>query len=172
MKNHVKDKHLQWNAVAKYQLTILPESIATITAVSQGAPNEGTMYLEGVGLKWGSDSFIQVPDGLVELDTDNCFQVKIANTTNWRIIFWPRELLGRLSKADTSLKTAASMMPQELRAFKSNASHLATLVSKLDALDKANTVTRLAPDGQAQQYSTVRFSGSWGDRYGASGLGS
>jgi hypothetical protein len=42
------------------------------------------------------------------------------------------------------------MMPQELRAFESKASHLATLVSKLDALDKADTVTRLAPAGQAQ----------------------
>jgi hypothetical protein len=50
-KDHAKDKHFQWNAVAKYQLTVLPESIATITAVSQGAPDEGAMYLEGVGLK-------------------------------------------------------------------------------------------------------------------------
>jgi hypothetical protein len=50
-KDHEKDKCSQWNAVTKYQLTILPESIATIMAVSQGAPDEGAMYLEGVGLK-------------------------------------------------------------------------------------------------------------------------
>jgi hypothetical protein len=42
---------LQWNTVAKYQLTILPQSIATIMAVSRGAPDEGIMYFEGVGLK-------------------------------------------------------------------------------------------------------------------------
>jgi hypothetical protein len=51
MKDHAKDKHFQWNAVTKYQLTILPESIATIMVVSQGAPDKGAMYLEGVGLK-------------------------------------------------------------------------------------------------------------------------
>jgi hypothetical protein len=85
-KNHAKDKHLQWNTVAKYQLTILPQSIATIMAVSRGAPDEGIMYFEGVSLKRGSDSFIQVPDGLIELDADDCFQVKIANTTNQCII--------------------------------------------------------------------------------------
>ena len=39
------------------------------------------MYLEGIGLKRGSDSFAQVPDGLINLDADDCFQVKIANTT-------------------------------------------------------------------------------------------
>jgi hypothetical protein len=51
MKDPVKDKQIRWNAVAKYQLTIQLELIATIMVVSQGALNEGAMYLEGVGLE-------------------------------------------------------------------------------------------------------------------------
>ena len=76
-----KEKRIRWNAVARHQLMILLESIATITAVSQGAPAKGAMYLEGISLKRGSDSMIQAPDGLVDLDSNDCFQVKIANTT-------------------------------------------------------------------------------------------
>jgi hypothetical protein len=76
-KSPVKENRIQWNAVVKHQLTIQLESIATITAVSRGAPSEGTLYLKGIGLKRGSDSFIQVPDGLVDLDANDCFRVKI-----------------------------------------------------------------------------------------------
>ena len=81
-----REKCSQWNAIAKYQLTIQLESIATITAVSKGAPNTGAMYLEGISLKQGLDSFIQAPNGLVNLDSDDSFQIKIANTTNRHII--------------------------------------------------------------------------------------
>ena len=79
-----KKKHSQWNAIAKQQLMILPESIATITAVSQGAPSKDAMYLEGISLKWGSNSFVQVPNRLVDLhvDTSDCFQVK---SLTWRL---------------------------------------------------------------------------------------
>jgi hypothetical protein len=113
------------------------------------------MYLEGVGLKQGSDSFIQVLDGLVDLDADDCFQVKIANTTNWHIIVWSRELLGQLFKANTTLKAAASLMMQELQVFKTKASHLATLISRLDTLKSSDTATRQVPDNQAWQLSTM-----------------
>ena len=57
-KKPAEDKRSQWNAVAKEQLTIQPESIASIAVVSRGAPSDTTMYLEGIGLKRGSDSFI------------------------------------------------------------------------------------------------------------------
>jgi hypothetical protein len=50
-KSSSKKKRIQWNAIAKQQLTILPESIATITAVSRGAPSKEAMYLEGISLK-------------------------------------------------------------------------------------------------------------------------
>ena len=86
MKGPSEGKRTQWNAISKYQLMILPESIATITAISRGAPHKGAMYLEGIGLKRGSDSFAQVLDGLIDLDVDDCFQVKIANTTTPCII--------------------------------------------------------------------------------------
>jgi hypothetical protein len=110
-KSPSEGKHSQWNAILKYQLTIQPESIATITAVSRGAPHKGAMYLEGIGLKRGSDSFAQVPDGLVGLDANECFQVKIANTTTRRIIVRSGELLGHLYKADNTLKAATDMTP-------------------------------------------------------------
>ena len=69
------------------------------------------MYLEGIHLKRGSDSFTQVPDGLIDLDADDCFQVKIANTTTRHIIVRPGELLGHLYKADRTLKAATDLMP-------------------------------------------------------------
>lgn len=94
------------------------------------------MYLEGVGLKRGSDSLIQVPDRLVDLDSNDCFQVKIANTTKWRIVVRSGELLGHLFKADQTLKAAMDMMAPELQAFTRKASHLATLIMKLDSTAK------------------------------------
>jgi len=80
-KKPVENKRSQWNVVAKEQFMIMPESIATITVVSRGAPDSESMYLKGVGLKRGSDSFMQIPDGLVNLNSEGCCQVKIANTT-------------------------------------------------------------------------------------------
>jgi hypothetical protein len=120
-KRPAKDKRTQWNVVAKQQMIIQPESIATITAVSRGAPEDATMYLEGIGLKRGSDSFIQVPDGLVDLDTDGCFQVKIANTTTRQIIVRSGELLGHIYRANQTLKTAADMTKQEIDEFTARA---------------------------------------------------
>jgi hypothetical protein len=123
----------QWNAVAKEQLSIQPESIATITVVSRGAPDKEALYLEGIGLKRGSDSFIQVPDGLVHLDSKDCFQVKIANTTKRRIIVRSGELVGHLFKASKTLKAAKNMSEQEIEAFSKRASYLATLIPKLSS---------------------------------------
>ena len=51
VKRPSREKCSQWNVIMKYQLTIQPELIATITAVSKGAPNTGAMYLEGISLK-------------------------------------------------------------------------------------------------------------------------
>ena len=50
-KKPVENKRSQWNVVAKEQFMIMPESIATITVVSRGAPDGESMYLKGVGLK-------------------------------------------------------------------------------------------------------------------------
>ena len=92
------------------------------------------MYLEGKGLKRGLDSFIQVPDGLINLDSEGRFQVKIANTTKRRIIVRSGELLGHLYKASQTLKAAADLSEHEVEAFSKRASYLATLIPKLDSL--------------------------------------
>jgi hypothetical protein len=131
-KSSSKEKRVRWNAIAKQQLTICPELIATITVVSQGAPSEEAMYLEGIALKRGSDSFVQVPDGLINLDANDSFQVKIANTTSRRIIVRSGELLGHLYKACDTLKAVADTLPPEIRAFEARASHLANLANKLN----------------------------------------
>ena len=70
----------QWNAVAKSELLIQPESIAMVTATSRNAPQKEGLFLEGIALKRGSDAFTQVPDGIVIIRDDDSFQVKIANT--------------------------------------------------------------------------------------------
>jgi hypothetical protein len=124
--------------VAKYQLTLQPESIATISAVSLGAPYEEDMYLEGIGLMRGSDSFIQVPNGIVRPDVDGCFHVKIANTTSRRIIVRSGELIGHLFRADKALKAASDLSAAELSVFARKASLLASLVPDLDRLTKGS----------------------------------
>lgn len=118
-KKPIETKCSQWNVVAKEQVVIMPESIATITAVSRGAPNSESMYLEGIGLKRGSDSFVQVPDGLVNLDSEGCFQVKIVNTTKRRIIVRSGELVGRIYRVNKALKATTDMSKQELDEFSS-----------------------------------------------------
>ena len=72
----------QWNVVAKSELLIQPESIATVTATLRNAPKKEGLFLEGIALKRGSDAFTQVPDGIVIIRDDDSFQVKIANTSN------------------------------------------------------------------------------------------
>jgi hypothetical protein len=127
-----EEKHTQWNASAFRQLTILPESIASITAIARGAPENKALYLEGISLKRGSDSFIQVPNSLVTLEKDGSFQVKIANTTSQKIIVRAGELLGLLFKADEALKAATNLTEQELQVFATKATTLATLIPKLE----------------------------------------
>ena len=81
-----KSLHSQWNAVAKSELLIRPESIATVTATSRNALKKEGLFLEGIALKRGSDAFTQVPDGIVIIRDDDSFQVKIANTTNRNLV--------------------------------------------------------------------------------------
>ena len=50
-----KSLRSQWNAVAKSELLIRPESIATVTATSRNAPKKEGLFLEGIALKRGSD---------------------------------------------------------------------------------------------------------------------
>jgi hypothetical protein len=52
------------------------------------------------------------------------------------------------------LKAAASLTTQELWEFETKMSHLAALISQLDALESSDAATRPAPDDQVQQLST------------------
>jgi len=138
-------KRTQWNASALRQLTILPEAIATLTAVARGAPEKKALYLEGISLKRGSDVFVQVPNSLVKPEASGQFQVKIANTTNRKIIVRAGELLGHLHKAEEALKTAADLTEQELETFSAKAAKLAMLIPKLNTHYEAATATQIQP---------------------------
>ena len=122
---------MQWNAVARDELLIGPESIATITAISHRAPQEESLYLEGI--VQGSDAFTQVPNGVITMNDECCFQVKIANTTNQSLIVRAGELVGRLYKAEEILKACKGMTSQELNEFVKQAICLATLVPRMDS---------------------------------------
>jgi hypothetical protein len=115
------------------------------------------MYLKGISLKRGSDSFVQVPDRLVDLDTNDCFQVKIANTTSRRIIVRSGELLGRLYKASDSLKAVADATPLEIKTFEAKASHLANLANKLDPRNLPIETTSLASETTSSHVLTREF---------------
>ena len=75
----------EWKAIAKQDVLIKPEAIATVTIVSKGAPKGETMFLEAIPLKRGGDSFASAPHGLVDLDQQDSVEVKIANTTKRNI---------------------------------------------------------------------------------------
>ena len=143
IKNRVKKlgnkRSTRWNVNALWQLTILLEAIATISAVAKGTLGKTALYLKGISLKQGSDGFIQVPNSLVELDSNYSFQVKIANTTKGKIIVWQGELLGHLFRADEALKTKADLTELEMNAFITRVTNLATLISMLNT--RFNTVT-------------------------------
>jgi hypothetical protein len=136
-----------WNAIAKHSLTILPESIATVTVVARGAPKSEPMYLESIPLKRGPDSFISAPQGLVDLDDNYCFQVKVANTTGRRITIRAGELLGHLSKTSDTLKSATDISKIEQNAFYSRAAQLAALVPDLDKLSNKPPATETNMEG-------------------------
>lgn len=107
----------EWSAIAKQDVWLKPESIATITAISKGAPKTETMFLEATPLKRSGDSFISAPHGLVELNDQDCFLIKIANTTKKTILLRSGELVGRLLKAKESLKSADQLSETELGKF-------------------------------------------------------
>ncbi len=150
VKKFVEGKRTQWNASALQQLTILPEAIATITAIAKGAPEKTALYLEGISLKRGSDAFIQVPNSLVDLDADYSFQVKIANTTKGKIIVRQGELLGHLFKADEALETAAALTEPEMNAFVTRVANLATLISKLNTRFDTATAMQVSSHSNPQ----------------------
>jgi hypothetical protein len=142
----------------KHSLLIQPESITT---VSRGAPSQDTMYLEAIPLKCGSNSFISAPSGLADLDDDGCFQIKVANTTQYNIHIPAGELLGCLTKASNSLKSIKAMTKLELSTFHDRASQLATLIPNLDALS-VTSKEKLNSDESLESEDTEHL--GWGPK--------
>src|ERR1700730_1647953 len=69
--------HYLHAVIAKQDAWLKPESIVSISAISKGAPKAETMFLEASPLDRGRDSFISAPHGLVDLDNQECFTIKI-----------------------------------------------------------------------------------------------
>ena len=137
-----------WNALAKYDILIKPESIAAVTAVAKGAPNQEAMYLEGTLLKRGSDSFICAPDGMVDPDSEGCFQIKIANTTHRHIRLRAGESLGQVFKANDVLKATSQLTENERLAFAKHAAQLAALTPSLDAAQAGHEAQSTGQEGE------------------------
>jgi len=124
----------RWKAVARHDVIILPESIATVTAVAKGAPNQEAMYLEGSPLKRGSDSFICTPDGIVDPDSEGHFQIKVANTTHRRKKLRAGETLGQVFVANDALKASSKLTEAEQCSFTKRVAQLASLAPNLDTV--------------------------------------
>jgi hypothetical protein len=161
-KRQVKTR-TEWSAIAKHDIRLKPESIATVTAISKGAPKGETMFLEATPLDRGGDAFISPPHGLVDLDDHDCFQLKIANTTSRAILLRSGELIGRLSKAKDSLKSADQVTKTELNLFSARAAQLATLVPTLDTTPPADPDSALAPTEEELQPPDLEES-IWGPK--------
>lgn len=87
----------------------------------------------------------------MEPEANGQFQVKIANTTNRKIIVRAGELLGHLHKAEEVLKTEAECTELEQEAFHMKAAALTSLVSKLNTPYEATTATQIQPPKDSAQ---------------------
>jgi hypothetical protein len=117
-KKKMESSKKQWNAIAKHDLVLEPESIATVTTISRGIPCREDMYLEAVPLKRGSNSFISTLHGIASLNEDDSFQIKVVNTTKRRVLLCTGNLLGFLAKASRALKSSHNLPKEELDKFK------------------------------------------------------
>ena len=92
-----------WKVLAKNDLTIEPESMVTLTAVSKKAPKDKPLYLDAIPLNQGLDSFIATLHGIVDVDDKFSFPIKIANTAKHCIHICHGELLGYVTRAKDAL---------------------------------------------------------------------
>jgi hypothetical protein len=98
-----------------------------------------SMYLEVIPLKHGSDCFISAPHGIVNLDSDCCFKIKIANTTKHHIRLRSRELLGHLFRTEGTPRTTEELSKPELLQFTNCVTQLATLIPSLDTMSETSS---------------------------------
>jgi hypothetical protein len=164
-----KSTRKQWNGVAKHDLTLLPESIATVTAVSRGLTPGKSIYLEAIPLKRGSDSFISAPHGIVNLDSDCCFKIKITNMMKCRIHLHSGELLGHLFRTESALRTAKELSIPELLRFTNRVTQLATLILSLDAMSETSSDKPATAENEEAQPHNMEHLG-WGPKMMDPGL--
>jgi hypothetical protein len=131
-----KNSKKQWNAIAKHDLVLEPESIATVTTIPRGVPNRESMYLKAVPLKRGSNSFISALHGIINLDKDDLFVVQVPNTTKQQVLLHAGNLLGFLTQASHTLKSTQDLMDTELKQFRGQVAQLTILMPGLDALSE------------------------------------
>lgn len=129
-------KRTSWKALARSNLTILPESIATIAVISKGTPCKDTMYFKACPLARGDASFISAASGIVNMSGDGTFLVKISNTSKRNICVRSGELLGVIRKVDQALRPKADLSESKLNELATKAAMISTLI---DGLDKAKT---------------------------------
>lgn len=140
LENNASRRTLQ-KALAQSNLTIKPESIATITGISKGGPYNDAMYFEACPLARGKDSFICAASGIVNVSKDGTFLVKIANTSQRNIRVRSGELLGTIRKAKDTLRPKSELSDSELNELATKTTMIATLIDGLDEVK-----TRATPE--------------------------
>ncbi|HEX9613546.1 MAG TPA: reverse transcriptase domain-containing protein [Candidatus Bathyarchaeia archaeon] len=154
----------EWSVIAKQDVWLRPESITSIPITSTGAPTKENMFLEAIPLDRGGDSFISAPHGLVILDETNSSLIKMANTTNRTVLLRSGELIGRISRAEDSLKKINQASKAELDLFTTRAAQLAALVPILNAKPMTpevnNVGLRTAEEVQTSEHEET----NWGPK--------
>jgi len=91
---------------------------------------------------------VSAPHGLVDPDEQDCFQIKLANTTKRTVLLRSGELVGHLFKAKEALKSADQLPQTELDKFSSRAVQLTALVSSLNTLSPTTSPISATPPAE------------------------
>jgi hypothetical protein len=72
-------------AVVREDMWIEPESFTGILCAARGHPPGTSWYLKAHALTRKTDALIKAPDGIIRLDQDAQFLIKVANTSSQRV---------------------------------------------------------------------------------------
>ena len=128
------------------------------------------MYLEAVPLKRGADSFISALHGLVNLEENGTFLIKVANTTKWRIHLRAGELVGFLYEANNVLKAETDLNSKERTAFAMRSTQLTALAASqgVPSTPAAEVDCNVTPAATSDSDVTAEDSGTehlgWGPK--------
>ena len=84
-----------------------------VRASMKGANKNETMYFDAIPLNHGPNAFVSTSSGIVELDNEGCFLVKIANVAKHHVSIRIGELLGHISVAKDSLQMPMDLSEKE-----------------------------------------------------------